>query len=67
VLKWIKHNQELISIYRKQERTQVKGAISKRANCERYISNMRHYLKHGDWADNFYGEDQQHKIYWRTQ
>jgi len=27
---------------------------------------MQHYLKHGDWIDNFYGEYEEKKVQWRT-
>jgi hypothetical protein len=52
-------------MYRKQERQQVNGAIAKRASCEGYIRFMRHYLKHGDWISDFYGEEEEQRIYWR--
>ena len=64
VMDWITHNQSLVSEYRKQERQNIKGAIANRASCEGYIKHMRHYLKHGDWIDNFYGRDQEGKVIW---
>ena len=64
VLEWIAYNQLLITEYRKQEKQNIKGAIAKRASCEGYIRHMRHYLKHGDWIDNFYGQDQEGKVIW---
>ena len=33
---------------------------------EGYGRNMQHYLKHGDWIDNFYGEYEEKKVQWRT-
>ena len=65
VLKWIDHNKLLVSEYRKQERNNIKGAIAKRTSCEGYIRLMRHYLKHGDWISNFYGMEEDSKVYWR--
>ena len=65
VLKWIDHNKYLVSEYRKQERNNIKGAIAKRVSCEGYIRLMRHYLKHGDWVSDFYGEEEESKVYWR--
>ena len=65
VLKWIDHNKLLISEYRKQERNKIKGAIAKRTSCEGYIRLMRHYLKHGDWISDFYGMEEDSKVYWR--
>ena len=64
VLKWIKYNKELVSVYRKQERQKIKGSLAKRISCEGYIKHMRHYLRHGDWIDNFYGADQEFQTRW---
>ena len=64
VMNWITYNQSLVSEYRKQERQNIKGAIANRASCEGYIKHMRHYLKHGDWIDNFYGQDQEGRVIW---
>ncbi len=64
VMDWIAHNQFLVSEYRKQERQKVTSSIANRASCEGYIKHMRHYLKHGDWIDSFYGKDQEGKVIW---
>jgi len=64
VIEWIAHNQLLANEYRKQERQNIKNSIANRASCEGYIKHMRHYLKHGDWIDNFYGKDQEGKVVW---
>ena len=66
VQEWIKHNQNLIKQYRKDVRNKVEGAISKLANCEAYIKQMRHYLRHGDWCSDFYGNDEEYMIMWVT-
>ena len=47
-------------------RNKVEGAISKLANCEAYIKQMRHYLRHGDWCSDFYGKDEEYMIMWVT-
>ena len=65
ILEWIDHNKLLVSEYRKQEKNNTKGAIAKRTSCEGYIRFMRHYLKHGDWISNFYGQEEEGRIYWR--
>ena len=65
VLEWIDHNKLLISEYRKQERNNIKGAIARRVSCEGYIRFMRHYLKHGDWISDFYGQEEEGRTYWR--
>jgi hypothetical protein len=63
-MEWIAHNQLLANEYRKQERQNVKSSTANRVLCEGYIKHMRHYLKHGDWIDNFYGKDQEGKVVW---
>ena len=65
VWSWIQHNQDLITACRKQERLKVKGALARRLSCEGYLRHMRHYLRHGDWIDNFYGADQEIQMVWR--
>ena len=44
----------------------VKGAKAKLHSKEGYVRNMQHYLKHGDWIDNFYGEYEEKKVQWVT-
>ena len=65
VLKCIDHHKLLVSEYRKQEKNNMKGAISRRASCEGYIRFMRHYLRHGDWISDFYGAEEEGRVYWR--
>ena len=66
VRSWIKSNKEQISSLRAEVRRDVKGAKAKLHSKEGYIRNMQHYLKHGDWIDNFYGEHEEKKIKWIT-
>ena len=66
VQSWIKNQKELLSEYRASVRRDVKGAKAKLHSKEGYIRNMQHYLKHGDWIDNFYGEHEEKKIKWIT-
>ena len=47
-------------------RRDVKGAKAKVYSKEGYIRNMQHYLKHGDWIDDFYGEYEEKKVKWKT-
>ena len=63
---WIKHNENLIKMHRKDVRNKVKGAIAELARCEGYIKQMRHYLRHGDWCSDFYGKDEEYNITWIT-
>ena len=66
VRSWIKSNKEQISSLRVEVRRDVKGAKAKLHSKEGYIRNMQHYLKHGDWIDNFYGEHEEKKVQWRV-
>ena len=62
VKKWIKTQKELASAERRNEKSGVKGATSRRSSHEAYIRNMQKYLRDGDWVDLFYGEHQEKKI-----
>jgi len=62
---WIKVNQEKLKEARAEERRNVKGAHAEVKSLEGYIRNMNKYLRDGDWADEFYGEDMNNRIKWR--
>ena len=66
VRSWIKSNKEQLSSLRGEVRRDVKGAKSRFHSVEGYIRHMQHYLKHGDWIDNFYGEYEEKKVQWVT-
>ena len=66
VRQWIKSNKEQLSSLRGEVRRDVKGAKSKFHSIEGYIRHMQHYLKHGDWIDNAYGEHQEKSVKWVT-
>jgi len=65
VREWIKANQEKLKEARAEERRNVKGAHAEVKSLEAYIRNMNKYLRDGDWADSFYGEDMNKLIKWR--
>ena len=44
----------------------VQADQAKLHSKEGYVRNMQHYLKHGDWIDNFYGEYEEKKVQWVT-
>ena len=48
VKSWIKTQKDLAKSYKVEMRKDVKGSVSKHANCIAYIRHMQHYLKHGD-------------------
>ena len=62
VKEWIKTHKELISVEKKNERKNVKGATARRISHEGYVKNMQAYLKDGVWNDSFYGERQEYKM-----
>ena len=66
VREWIKYNKELRSEERRAIRSNVKGADARVASIDGYIRNMEHYIRTGDWIDNFYGKDQNNKIRWKV-
>ncbi len=66
VRSWIKSNKEQLSSLRGEVRRDVKGAKSRFHSVEGYIRHMQHYLKHGDWIDNAYGEHQEKSVKWVT-
>ena len=63
---WIKTQKELISSYRQEVRRDVKGSIARLANSEAYVRHLQHYLKWGDYCDDFYGEHQEKRVQWQT-
>ena len=63
---WIRSNKEQVSSLRGDIRREVKGAKAKYYSKQGYIRNMQHYLKHGDWIDDFYGEYEEKRIKWMT-
>ena len=66
VKEWIKSNREMMSSYRAQMRKEVKGARAMYHDLEGYVRFMNHYLKHGDWISDVYGEYQEKRIKWRV-
>ena len=66
VKKWIKTQKEIAASERRNAVKNVKGAIAKEHAARGYINNMNHYIQHGDWVSDFYGEYEQHKITWVT-
>ena len=59
---WITVQKDYASAERAAVKQKVKGADAKLSNHEGYIRNMQRYLRDGDWADMFFGEQQQNRI-----
>ena len=66
VQSWIKSQKEQLSEYRASVRRDVKGAKAKYHSAEGYIRHLKHYLKHGDYCDDYYGAYGEKKIKWQT-
>ena len=66
VKSWIKSQKDLMSSLRYEVRKDVKGARARYYDIEGYIRFMNHYLKHGDWVSDVYGENQEKRIKWRV-
>ena len=64
VKKWIKTQKEIAASERRNAVKNVKGAIAREHAARGYINNMNHYIQHGDWISDYYGEYEQHKITW---
>jgi len=63
---WIKANKEQLPILRRAVRQNVKGSNAELASVSAYIRHLEWYLRTGDYIDDFYGENQEHKIKWKT-
>ena len=63
---WIKTQKSLAASHKAEMRRDVKGSYSKYHNCVGYIRHMQHYLKHGDWINDYYGEYEEKRIKWKT-
>lgn len=66
VREWIKFNKDLLSSHRREARAGLKGAEAKAASVSAYINAMNSYLSGGDWIDDFYGRDREHRMTWRS-
>ena len=63
---WIAWNQDKLPELKRQVRLKERHSMSKLADIESYIRNLRSYLKGGQWMDNFYGREQERKVKWVT-
>ena len=63
---WIKTQQEIARAERRNMVKNVKGASVKYYAAQGYIRQMQHYIQHGDWPNDFYGEYEEKRIIWKT-
>ena len=66
VRQWIKTQKDLAREEKAADKKGMKGAITRYWTHVGYIRNMEHYLRHGDWVDDFFGEYMQSKVTWRV-
>ena len=63
---WIKTQQEVARAEKRNMIKNVKGANAKYYAAQGYINQMNHYIQHGDWCNDFYGEHEEKRIIWKT-
>ena len=63
---WIKTQQEVARAEKRNMIKNVKGATAKYYAAQGYINQMNHYIQHGDWCNDFYGEHEEKRIIWKT-
>ena len=66
VKKWIKTQQEIARSERRNMVKGVKGAAAKMYAAQGYVNQMNHYIQHGDWCCDYYGEYEEKRIIWKT-
>jgi len=66
VRQWIKNTKEQIPAARAAVRQNQKGAVAHLASLQGYVRNCEWYIRNGDWIDNFYGENQEKRVKWKT-
>lgn len=66
VRQWIKTQKGIASSERKNAHRNVKGAYARQCSAEGYVRQMNHYIQHGDWPSDFYGEYEDKKVTWKT-
>jgi hypothetical protein len=65
VKKWLKTNKEALAAARKDAKTDKK-ALGRVGVLDTYVHNMERYLRTGIWLDLFYGENQEHRVKYRS-
>ena len=63
---WIKTQQEVARAEKRNMIKNVKGATAKYYAAQGYINQMNHYIQHGDWCNDFYGQHEEKRIIWKT-
>jgi len=66
VKKWIKTQQEIARSERRNMVKGIKGATARMYAAQGYVNQMNHYIQHGDWCCDYYGEYEEKRITWKT-
>ena len=66
VKRWIKTQQEIARSERRNMVKGIKGAAAKMYAAQGYVNQMNHYIQHGDWCCDYYGEYEEKRITWKT-
>lgn len=64
VKSWMSHTKDIISQEKQSVRQKIKGAQARLGCAEGYLADMQHYVRTGDWINNFYGKEQGMKTKW---
>ena len=65
VKRWLETTTILANNFARLARKKEKGALALSLIHEGYVKDIKHYLRHGDWISNFYGEYQEFETKWR--
>ena len=65
VERWLETNAILANNLARLARKKEKGALALSLIHEGYVKDIKHYLRHGDWISDFYGEYQEFETKWR--
>ena len=70
VKEWEKHNKERVKelrpLVRKASGKEERELRREITNRETFLTNIKTYLDSGVWLNLFYGENQEHKMRWKT-
>ena len=66
VKRYIKATTEKMATLRRGIQTGEKGALAKYESARVYKTHCQTYLREGVWSLDFYGENEEKPVYWRT-
>jgi hypothetical protein len=66
VKRYIKATTEKMATLRRGIQTGERGALAKYESARVYKTHCQTYLREGVWSLDFYGENEEKPVYWRT-